>query len=389
MRRSPFVAILISLLLSAEIAGAAKPSPPPRANGSLLVEMRYWSYPDHTRIVFDVDPLPRFRKTEKGEELTVMLSHTRPADQVPQSVRIDDGIAKEVRVRAEGPKTSVSVLLDNSTAHKLFSLTNPDRIVIDLFRKKEGRRAQPDPREQVNSVVSSSLADLPKLDVRTIVIDPGHGGKDPGAIGPGGLAEKEIVLDIALRLRKLLTERSQRKVVMTRTRDVFIPLDERTLLANGKKADLFVSIHANASPQKSTRGIEIYLLGQATDQQAMETAARENNSSTDAAIDLQKAIFNDLESDFNLNESLELAHTVRGALSERVIARYPTPDLGVKRAPFFVLANSRMPAILAELSFISNPVEEKRLRNPSYRQQLAEALFTGLEQYIAAFRESF
>jgi len=169
---------------------------------------------------------------------------------------------------------------------------------------------------------------------------------------------------------------------MTRHDDVFIPLDERTLLDNNKKADLFVSVHDNSSQKRNTQGIEVYLLGRATEENAIAVAARENATSHKDALDLQEVILNDLQRDFTLNQSLEFAHFTQNSFVHNLIPAYPTETLGVKRAPFFVLAHTNMPAILAEISFISNPVEEKRLRNPNYRQKVAEALFIGIKEYI-------
>jgi N-acetylmuramoyl-L-alanine amidase len=359
-----------------------------------ITSLRHWSHPDYTRVVIDMSSTPEFRKEEKKEKsrtnLVFTFQHARLAEKVPSVVSIRDGVAREVRSRQHGEETEVSILLAGPYTYKIVSLTEPDRLVVDLLRQEDPPKPQPTEKsEERPPVVKSSLEDMPKLDIRTIVIDPGHGGKDPGAIGRRGLTEKEVVLDIGLRLRKLVVQRLKKKVLMTRSTDVFIPLEERTFLANAKRADLFISIHANASPRRNTRGIEVYLLGRASDDHAMETAARENSTSTAAATDFQKLILNDLRKDFNINESLELAHTVSHAITEKVLPRYPTNDLGVKRAPFFVLANSHMPAILAEISFVSNPLEEKRLRSPSYRQWMAEALFAGLERYIASFKDSF
>jgi N-acetylmuramoyl-L-alanine amidase len=224
------------------------------------------------------------------------------------------------------------------------------------------------------------------LGINTIVIDPGHGGKDPGAIGKSGLMEKDVVLDIALKLRNLLEKQLSKRVILTRESDVFIPLDERTLIANAKKADLFISIHTNSSPKKKTRGVEIYLVGQSTDRTAMATAARENSASERAMSDLE-VILNDLLENTKIDESLELAHTTRRSFLKTVGAHYNhTVDLGVKRAPFYVLINANMPSILAEVAFISNPTEEQRLSNETYRQRIAEALFEGIRDYIASIK---
>lgn len=362
---------------------------------TVVTSLRHWSYSDHTRIVIDLDhPLPFWNKEKLAEgqnRLVFKLPETKMSTKVPETIRIEDGITSEVRMHQNGEGTSVSIFLDKkTTTEKIFSLTDPDRLVIDLFRERASPLPQTTSRNQVNlPAVKSSITAMPRIDIQTIVIDPGHGGKDPGAIGRKGLTEKEVVLDIGLRLQELISKRLKKKVVMTRKKDVFVPLEKRTLIANEKQADLFISIHTNASPKRSSRGIEVYFLGHATDAAAMATAIRENSASTDKIPNIEKLILNDLERDFNINASLEFAHTIHHSITEKVLHRYPTIDLGVKRAPFFVLAHSRMPAILAELSFVSNPKEEKRLRSSTYRQRLAEALFAGVARYIASLKESY
>jgi len=223
---------------------------------------------------------------------------------------------------------------------------------------------------------------LARLDIETIVLDPGHGGKDSGAVGPGGLTEKEVVLDVALRLRDLLKERLGKKVLMTRDKDAFVELDDRAKFANGHKADLFVSIHINSHPQRATRGIEMYHFGIASDRRAMEVAARENGDTIDHARDIVDMIKADLALSKRIEESQNLAWEAKLAVVNHVGAHYSLDDLGVKTAPFYVLRYTAMPSILAELAFISNPLEERRLRQPDFIQKVAEGLFEGIRNYI-------
>ena len=174
---------------------------------------------------------------------------------------------------------------------------------------------------------------------------------------------------------------------MTRKDDRFITLDERTQLANSKKADLFISIHTNAHPKRSTRGVEIYLLGHSTDEHALAVAARENSVSLESAGKLNQTvqtILLDLGMDFKINQSVELAHSTGQSFIETLNDRYHymVADLRVKQAPFYVLLNSNMPSILAEVSYISNPEEERLLRKTRYRKAVAEALFEGIRKYI-------
>jgi len=227
------------------------------------------------------------------------------------------------------------------------------------------------------------------LKIKTICIDAGHGGYDPGAIGKSGLKEKTITLDIAKRLAVLIKERLGCKVVMTRDSDVFIPLEERPFIAKSKGADLFVSIHVNANRKRNARGIETYVQSlRASDRDAMATAARENAMSTKKLSELKTEldrIFADLTRDDKIEESLYLADSVQGSLVNNLksVNRHAA-DLKarIKRAFFYVLINTEMPSILAEVGFISNPQEEKLLRQDSYRQSIAEALYKGVKKYV-------
>jgi N-acetylmuramoyl-L-alanine amidase len=238
--------------------------------------------------------------------------------------------------------------------------------------------AAPPPSAPVARLKKTAASPTPLL----VVIDPGHGGKDPGAIGGKGLQEKEVVLDIGHRLRKLLEQQGHR-VLMTRRGDTFISLDDRARIANREAADLYISIHANSNPKRNVEGVEIYLLGRATDAAARETAARENGGDEVQLNDLEQ-IFNDMALDYRINHSISLAHQTRDAFVRTVGKRYRVVDLGVKRAPFYVLMKSSMPSILAEVSFISNPQEEARLRQRAYRQHVAEALYEGIRRYLAS-----
>jgi N-acetylmuramoyl-L-alanine amidase len=219
------------------------------------------------------------------------------------------------------------------------------------------------------------------LKVGRIVIDPGHGGHDHGSTGPGGLMEKELVLDVAQRLGKLIEERLGSEVIFTRNDDTFIPLEGRTALANDSKADLFLSIHANSSPYPAVAGVETYYLNFTNMQDAMDVAARENASSQQTIHDLTDIIQKITRHD-KAEESREFASKMQTALYS--VAAKSNPSLknrGVKKAPFVVLIGARMPSILAEIGFVSNSREEALLKRPDHRQKLAEALYRGLSRY--------
>lgn len=220
------------------------------------------------------------------------------------------------------------------------------------------------------------------LKVARIVIDPGHGGHDTGAIGPGGLEEKNVVLDVAKRLRRLLLTKTDAQVFMTRSTDKFIPLEERTAIANEDDADLFISIHANANPDPKARGIATYYLNFTTDPEALAVAARENATSQASVHQLQSLI-QKIALTEKVEESQEFARDVQHDLV-RDVAKYgdPEPNRGVKKAPFVVLIGANMPSILAEISFITNPHDDHELRRGSFRQEIAEALFQGILTYM-------
>ena len=297
----------------------------------------------------------------------------------------DDNFPVEIAVTQTSPK-HVRVVLDMEevTNVSLTKLSKPDRLIVDYVAQPTTTRTTARPTitlPPVSRQITMSERQA-RLDIETIVLDPGHGGKDPGAIGRDGLTEKEVGLDVALRLRDLLRERLGKKVIMTRDKDEFIELDDRAKFANGHKADLFVSIHINSHPKRITKGIEMYHFGIASDRRAMEVAARENGDSIDHAQDFVDLIKADLALSKRIEESQNLAWETKIAVVNNVSADYTTEDHGVKTAPFYVLRYTAMPSILAELAFISNPVEERHLRQPAFRQKAAEGLFEGIRNYL-------
>lgn len=232
--------------------------------------------------------------------------------------------------------------------------------------------------------VSPTLTRALGLKIRRIVIDPGHGGKDTGTIGPTGLEEKNLVLDVALRLRKLIERRMGCQVIMTRSTDVFVPLEERTAIANEYGADLFVSIHANSSHDPGARGIEVYYLNFTSDPEALRVAARENASSTESVYQLQSLIKKIVLTE-KIDESRRFATIVDNQLVRHLdVVGDPQHNRGVKKAPFVVLIGANMPSILAEISFVSNPHDERMLRRGSYREKIAVGLYDGIARYAAS-----
>jgi len=226
-----------------------------------------------------------------------------------------------------------------------------------------------------------SLIRVLGLKIGKIVIDPGHGGHDTGTIGPDGLEEKDLVLDVGKRLGKLLEARLGAEVVYTRKDDTFIPLETRTAIANQQRADLFISIHANSSDDPDARGVETYYLNFTSSPDALEVAARENAVSEKSIYELQDLV-KKIALKEKIEESREFAADVQESLHSGLAAKSPAiRDRGVKKAPFIVLIGANMPSILAEISFVSNPTDERRLETSEYRQRIAESLYRGIAKY--------
>ncbi|MFP5229277.1 MAG: N-acetylmuramoyl-L-alanine amidase [Acidobacteriota bacterium] len=222
------------------------------------------------------------------------------------------------------------------------------------------------------------------LKINRIVIDAGHGGHDSGTLGPGGLEEKDVVLDVALRLGRLLKQRLGADVIYTRADDTFIPLETRTAIANQAQADLFISIHANSSPDTDARGVEVYYLSFTSSADALEVAARENATSDESIHQLSDLVKKIALQD-KINESRAFAEDVDQSLYAGLDRGNPgLKDRGVKKAPFVVLIGANMPSILAEISFLTNPDDAAELRQPRYRERIAEALYQGVSRYVGS-----
>jgi N-acetylmuramoyl-L-alanine amidase len=226
------------------------------------------------------------------------------------------------------------------------------------------------------------------LKIGRIVIDAGHGGHDSGTLGAGGIEEKDVVLDVALRLGKLLRDRLGAEIVYTRADDTFIPLETRTAIANKAQADLFISVHANSSQDASARGVEVYYLNFTSDPEAMQVASRENAVSTQSVHQLSDLVKKIALKD-KIDESRELAEDVDQSLFRGLTkGNEGLRDRGVKKAPFVVLIGANMPSILAEISFVTNPSDAEALRRSEYRERVAESLYSGVARYAKAINGS-
>jgi N-acetylmuramoyl-L-alanine amidase len=275
------------------------------------------------------------------------------------------------RSAASGGKSSRGKQLSSTSANTVAN-TNAKP---DLIRPSSA----PQPTRDGQSTLTRALG----LKIGRIVIDAGHGGHDTGTIGPTGLMEKDLCLDVALRLGKIIQQRLPgADIVYTRSDDTFIPLEERTNIANQAKADLFISIHANSSQDHAARGVETYYLNLKGSAEAMEVAARENASSDQGVHDLEDLV-KKIARNEKIDESKEFAEDIQDSLAKRMQkASKSVKDRGVRKAPFVVLIGADMPSILTEISFLSNPADEKLLKQPEYRQRVAEGLYQGVASYL-------
>jgi N-acetylmuramoyl-L-alanine amidase len=355
----------------------ALPAPASRTGSpaTVHVELRVRSYPTYTRLVLEADgPIePRLIETDGG--LTVAFPEVSPRGWTGTRT-IRDGLVATAELGESRGAAALRLEFERPPAtRKVFRLEDPPRVVLD-FQRQGSRPA---------AAAATGAGPEP---LRTIVIDAGHGGHDTGAVGPSGLQEKELTLDIARRVAALLPDEAGVRVVLTRSRDQFVELRERTALANRERADLFLSIHVNAAPDGTATGTETYFLSnEATDGAARRAAEYENRLITGdgggrgGSPDVLRSILWDLsQSDFQ-QESSRVAEALQNNL-DRALRR---PSRGVKQAPFYVLGGAAMPAVLVEIGFISNPQEEQRLRDDGYRDRIARALVAG----IAAYKKSY
>ncbi|MGD2126421.1 MAG: N-acetylmuramoyl-L-alanine amidase [Desulfobacteraceae bacterium] len=382
-----------------------------KATGLAKVEnIRHWSTPTYTRVVVDLERPVKYEShllkedpnLKKPRRLYMDLRDTYVSADIESSIPIRDGLLQRARA-GQYTSNSVRVVLDINSigGYKIFHLHDPFRIVVDVRgterKRSEGVKVSKSETRQVRKGIrkakkpdrSISLARQLGLNVKRIVIDPGHGGKDPGCFHGGGVKEKHIVLKLAKTLAKKVEARLQCEAFLTRTKDIFLPLERRTAFANMKKADLFISLHINAHKQANVSGVETYFLNIATDERAVMVAARENATSEKNLSDLQ-AILNDLMLNTKISESSRLAHEVQKGMLGHVKKRYQkVKDLGVKQAPFYVLIGAEMPAVLVEMGFITNRRERRRLLSQKYLDSIADGIILGIEGYIKSIAKTY
>ncbi len=382
-----------------------KPAP---TNGSKarLTKIRHWSTKNSTRVVIQLDRSASYKSRllkadpdiNKPPRLFVDINNTYVDDDLYMEP-LTMGLLEDIKY-AQYTKTKSRVVLyiDSFENYNVFSLPNPFRIVMDIWGEKgkvatsrDRKKLRIRPDKKAGSLPSpgqlDSLRQALGLKIRTVVIDPGHGGHDPGAVGPNGVKEKDINLKIAKELKRILDSKGKEigveKVYLTRSKDRFIPLEERTAIAKKRGADLFISIHCNASRNRKAVGSETYVLSFTKNKRALEVAARENATTTKRVSDLDDILKKYLLSS-KIEESEKFAAYVQSSIYSTVAPRYKRfKNKGVKRAPFIVLIGVDIPSILVETSFISNPTEEKRLNNSKYRVRIAQGIYEGIKRYSA------
>jgi N-acetylmuramoyl-L-alanine amidase len=349
-----------------------KPGPETKAGPSKIEAIETFSSRDAARVVihltspglYEVGALAA--DGEHGPRLYVDLAKTKRGK--AEREKETDGLVRRVRVGVHHDKTRVVLDLSQQAYKRVFYLPEPFRIVMDISTtapRVEGTKGEAvGPRQ-----------------VRRVVLDPGHGGNDPGAIGPGGLREKDVTLDIAHRVAPILSREMGIVTMLTRDDDRYVALEERAARANAFHADLFVSIHCNAAEDPSHRGVQTFVLAGAKDDAAQRLAARENAASTAAGHQVG-AMLAELQVESVSRQSWQLATLLQRATISSLSESYgAVPDGGVRSAAFFVLLGAQMPAVLFEVSFVSNPQEETRLATADYRQKLADGVANAIRAY--------
>lgn len=383
---------------------------PPAADNAapqaLVRELRHWSNPDYTRIAvtldrearFEFHRLPQSEELKSSRRLYIDIIGAKIAPGV-KDITIGDGLLKKARIGQFRPDTVRVVLdLDSMKDYKVFTFSDPFSIIIDAKGDRQTGISQAREPSIASLPATAAIKPVPAEEkaketarpaigkIRRIVVDAGHGGHDPGALGVGGVREKDVVLQIALRLAAKLKEELGLDVVLTRSTDVFVELKERTAIANQVGADLFVSIHANAALNRNSSGIETYYLNLAKTEKVAQLAAQENGTSLEKVSLLQAVLF-DLMANYKLNDSAHLADEVQKAVYRKVGAKYSgVKNLGVKQGPFYVLVGATMPSILVETAFLSNEREESRLKDPDYQECTTEGIVEGIREYIAGLK---
>lgn len=369
---------------------------PAQASQPVLNHIHYTSVQGYTRVVLTLSretphkifTLPADPGSKRPPRIVIDFSPATLSHHTPRLLSVQDGqdrldgldgLLKQVRTGQFDPTTTRVVLdVERLDEHHAFALHSPYRLVLDIRGRARGPRPAP-PVEATQRF--------------KIMLDPGHGGKDPGALGQGRAREKNIVLSLSKRLAKKLETRLPVEVLFTRTDDTYIPLEERTARANATGADLFISLHVNASDSREAHGIETYYLNNTKDRATIRLASLENGlAHATPTLPSQRGlsyILSDLIQTGKEEESISLAHHLQRSVVARAKKRNPNVrDIGVKKGPFYVLVGAHMPCVLVEAGFITNTNERRRLLSQAYQEDLAEGLFLGVERFLREQQEA-
>lgn len=355
-----------------------------------IYDLRHYTHPFFTRIVVDIGKLREYNSNElpNPDRIYVDIYQAKLNPILHgKTIPVKNDYLKQIRI-AQRSMSTVRAVIDldfkKIRHYRVFHLLDPFRIVIDIYpRKEEQRVPAPKPTTPPKPTESGySMIRQLGLGIRRVVIDPGHGGRDPGCIGKSGLREKDVVLEVSWRLKKLLSNHKDLEVVLTRESDIFVPLENRSVIANQKKADLYISIHANANPSQRFSGVVTFFLNFSSDPSVNQVAARENATSTKNISEMMQ-IIEKIVRNIKIVESKELAGKIQKNLVKTLSRKFSNiKDLGAKGGPFWVLIGAEMPSILVEISHLSNPRDESRLKNPLYLQQVAQGIYEGIMEYV-------
>jgi N-acetylmuramoyl-L-alanine amidase len=358
---------------------------------SRLTSVRFLSSKAYTRVMMDLSGPVRYEThrlpadPSKGlaPRIYIDLFNTELSMDAKEPLVVEDGLLRQVRV-GQFSADVVRIVIDMASPgeHPILQLPDPHQLVIEIQGQKSSDVVAAAGKRNSGSMTPAiKNKPLPAVGIRKIVLDPGHGGKDPGAIGVGGIAEKDIVLAVAKKLASKLQTQMGVAVVLTRKDDRFISLEDRTAIANAEDADLFVSLHMNASPNSEAKGLETYYLDNTTDEASLRLAARENGTSRRNVSDLQ-FILSDMTQNMKLEDSITLAHRLHDTLVDNMSQKLAdVKDLGVKKALFYVLVGARMPSVLVEMFFITNKTEGRAMSQESYQNAVVDALYDGIVKY--------
>ena len=356
-------------------------------------DLTFVSGANETRVVLKVDGSIKYSKKRlrNPDRVYFDFQNARWDEHIPDNISVEDGRVEQLRMTdAKGSPTRLVLDLDEQAKQKVAVRVSKNRLIIVVPHHKKKfvavKAKSSKKKPSIRRVAKNSTSSKARANRKTpvVVVDAGHGGKDYGAKGSHGLFEKELNLRISKLVQKILLNRYHYKVIMTRIDDTFIELKDRGKIANKHDADLFISIHANAAKRKSAKGIETYYLGSGSNEQARETAERENGDLVHSvADDAVQEILASLISTTKINDSSRLAAIVQKRLHKTMSKKFSgIQNLGVKEGPFFVLHDTNMPSILVEVGFVTNGRESRQLKNKIYQKWLAESIARGIHEYL-------